>query len=136
MRIIVPGKPIAQARPRFYRKGNYVGTYNPQATEAGLWLSKAYEQVTDRFEGPLRLHMAFIMPIPKAWSKKQRAQLIEKTAYHNKKPDIDNLIKFVFDCLNGMAWKDDSQIAVIYALKLYGENPKTEIIIKGKFYLG
>lgn len=34
-----------------------------------------------------------------------------------KRPDIDNLVKLVTDALNGVAWKDDAQIAVQYAEK-------------------
>ena len=50
---------------------------------------------------------------------------------HTKKPDIDNMIKFVLDALQGQNgyYLDDSQIIRIYAEKIYCEDPRTEIMI-------
>ncbi len=45
--------------------------------------------------------------------------------------DIDNLVKFVFDALNGKVYADDSQIAVLSTAKLYmSQDPYTEIILR------
>jgi Holliday junction resolvase RusA-like endonuclease len=49
--------------------------------------------------------------------------------WHSKKPDLDNLVKFVKDCLNGIAWKDDAQVVTLAATKKYDENPRTMIEI-------
>uniref|UniRef100_A0A6H1ZX94 Putative endodeoxyribonuclease n=1 Tax=viral metagenome TaxID=1070528 RepID=A0A6H1ZX94_9ZZZZ len=131
MKITIPGKPIAKRRPRFVRRGKFVGTYNDQQTEEGQWILDAKPQVTEKMEGPLVLNCLFIMPIPKGTSKKQMTVMLETPRPHDKKPDLDNLIKFVKDCLNELAWRDDSQIAQIGAMKVYGENPMTEIFIRG-----
>ena len=50
---------------------------------------------------------------------------------HTKKPDIDNMIKYVLDALQGQNgyFVDDSQIIRIYAEKIYSDNPHTEIMI-------
>ena len=108
--ITIPGKPIAQNRPRFTRRGKSVTTYSDQESEAGKFFLLAKEQIQcDPMEGPLVMCATFVMPIPKSMPKKIRSK-----AYgflpHEKKPDLDNLIKFVKDCLNGLAWKDDSQV--------------------------
>jgi len=49
----------------------------------------------------------------------------------DKKPDIDNLIKFVLDALQGQNayFVDDSQVVRILAEKIYSDNPRTEIMI-------
>jgi len=65
------------------------------------------------------------MPIPKGTSKKKRAEMI----YHTKRPDLDNLVKFVKDCMNGIVWHDDSLVAELHAGKLYDENPRTAITV-------
>lgn len=49
--------------------------------------------------------------------------------FHTKRPDLDNLIKFVKDCLNGVVYQDDSQVFSIQAEKRYSEDPKTEVFI-------
>ena len=50
----------------------------------------------------------------------------------DKKPDIDNLIKFVLDALQGQNgfFFDDSQVVRLYAEKIYtDDNPHTEVMI-------
>lgn len=137
--ILINGKPIAKRRPRFFRRGKGVGTYNSQETEEGLWMWKAKSQLTQIPvipSGPVELMCEFSMPIPSGMCKKDR-DLIEnfKTVHHVKKPDLDNLIKFVKDCLNGLAWNDDSQVCEISARKYYGKKPCTFIRIKSRAVL-
>ena len=69
------------------------------------------------------------MPVPCSLSKPKKKALLAGF-YHLKRPDVDNLLKLVCDALNGVAWKDDSDIASIFAVKGYSEHPRTEIEIK------
>lgn len=48
---------------------------------------------------------------------------------HQHEPDIDNCIKFVFDALNGIFWKDDKCIYRVTAVKVFEGNPRTEVVI-------
>ena len=125
--IMIPGKPIAKKRPRFARRGKFVVTYNDQQTEEGKWILTARQQIKEKIppEIPVTLQCRFCMPIPASTSKKKRLSLY----YHTKKPDLDNLIKFVKDCLNGELWHDDGQVAQLIADKIYTEDPRTELII-------
>ena len=61
---------------------------------------------------------------------KERFQNIPCT----KKPDIDNLIKFVLDALQGDNgfFIDDSQVVSIFAEKEYSKLGSTEIIIENE----
>ena len=34
--------------------------------------------------------------------------------FPTKKPDADNIIKVILDALNGLAYRDDSQICMVY----------------------
>jgi Holliday junction resolvase RusA-like endonuclease len=123
--IIIPGKPIAKKRPRFARRGKYVVTYNDQETEEGKFFLLAREQFKGEIiTGPVDLWLRFYMPIPKSTSKKNRNLMNLGLIRHTKRPDLDNL-----DCLNGLVWKDDSQVCRLEAVKLYGEEPRTEIRI-------
>lgn len=131
LQFTIPGKPIAKRRPRFFRKGKFVGTYNEQVTEEGAWLLEAKRQIGDHnlFTGPICLKLEFVMSIPKSTSKKELKKLASNP-YHIKKPDLDNLIKFVKDCLNQFVWQDDSQVCLIQASKYYGKAARTEIEIE------
>ena len=124
-KIVIPGVPLAQHRPRFARRGKFVVAYSDQQTEAGRWLLTARQQIVEKVpEGvPIALDCMFYMPIPKSLSRKQ-------VVFHIKKPDLSNLIKFAEDCLNGEAWHDDSQISEINSAKSYSQNPRTTIIIQ------
>ena len=45
----------------------------------------------------------------------------EAALYWPKKPDIDNLVKFVLDAANGVLFKDDSQVVRVLATKMYDD---------------
>lgn len=53
--------------------------------------------------------------------------------WHTRKPDSDNVLKAVKDSLNGLAWRDDSQVCKVHLEKHEAsgdEQPRTEIEIK------
>lgn len=125
--IEIEGRPIPKARPRFAR----YRCYDPQMPlkESVCW------QIKNQFdakplEGPLTLNLQFELPIPKSYSKKKREQIYLGDVKHDKKPDLDNLVKFVTDCMNGLVYRDDSQIAAIYCTKNYSNHPKTRIVLE------
>jgi len=123
----IPGKPIAKKRPRFMWKGTI---YNEQVTEETSWKLQAMQHINKPMDGALLLDVLFVMPIPKSWSKTKREKAAHFTIWHIKKPDLDNLVKFVKDCLNGLAWHDDKQVAILNAFKRYGPVPGTRITIE------
>jgi Holliday junction resolvase RusA-like endonuclease len=135
MKIVIPGKPIAKKRPRFARIGKFVRTYNEQETEESrfLWEVKQHMNGEKPLDGPLAVQFVFFLPRPKGhYGTGKNAGKLKPSApkYHIKKPDCDNLEKFVADCLNGLVWKDDSQIIKSITEKHYSEQPRTEIIIE------
>ena len=114
--ITIMGKPITKKRPRFFRRGDFVGTYNEQETEEGRWMLEVKQYIDAQIPAgtPIALRCYFYFEIPKSMSKKRRA-----AAMHTSRPDLDNLVKFVKDCLNGLAWHDDSQVVSLIAKKFY-----------------
>ena len=133
MKIEIPGKPIAKKRPRFARIGKFVKTYSDQKTEEGRFQIMAMEQVkktlSEPLQGPINLFCSYRMPIPKSWHKKRFQEARDGRRMHTSKPDLDNLIKFSKDCLNSIAWNDDSQIVMVSAEKFYSDNPATVLYI-------
>lgn len=59
----------------------------------------------------------FFLEMPRSWSQKRRDAFNLKP--HRNKPDIDNLIKAVFDALH----TDDSHIWQVHAEKRWSDRP-------------
>lgn len=122
--IVLLGKPVAKGRPRFNRETGRA--YTPAATaKYETMLRYAAEQVMgDRppLEGPLRLHMSIVAPIPVSWPAKRRASALAGEIRPTGKPDLDNFMK-VIDAANLVVWVDDSQIVDATLTKSYGEKP-------------
>ena len=78
-------------------------------------------------KGCLFMHLEFYCPMPKQWSKKKKKEM--EGQYRNKRPDIDNYVKFVLDSLGGTFFKDDAQIVELNVYKYYSQTPRTEITI-------
>jgi Holliday junction resolvase RusA-like endonuclease len=72
-------------------------------------------------EKPVMVDITFYMPIPTSWSRKKKEK--NNGAVHKSKPDIDNLIKGLFDSLNKISWKDDNQVYEVHSKKVYSFNP-------------
>lgn len=79
--------------------------------------------------GPLSIQLDFVFPRSKQqiWKTKPMPRLP-----HTKKPDVDNVSKAIFDCLNKVLWYDDSQIVELRCQKWIAsgdEQPHVEIHI-------
>lgn len=59
--------------------------------------------------GPLLVIAHYRIPAPLGLP--QRKRLLQHNFPHTKKPDGDNLEKFLNDALNGVVWNDDARIA-------------------------
>ena len=122
------GNPVAQQRPRFARKGAFVSCYDAQAKLKDGYRWQIKSQFREKpLTTPLALDLIFFMPIPKSSSGIKKRQMGNGIIAHTKKPDIDNLQKFVLDCLNKLAFEDDSQIVEIRAKKIYSNKPGTTV---------
>ena len=118
--------PQPAPRPRVTRRG----TYNPtRYTEYKNFISVVGRQNIDKpIVGALEMEIIFNMPIPKSYSNKKKIALMG--THHTKRPDLDNLIKSIKDGLSGVAYKDDSQVSVIVAKKIYSTVPSVEVMIR------
>jgi Holliday junction resolvase RusA-like endonuclease len=67
--------------------------------------------------------------IPKSTPKARREGMISGLIRPTKKPDIDNVAKAICDSINGVAYRDDSQIVCIIAEKRYAETPRVRVTI-------
>jgi crossover junction endodeoxyribonuclease RusA len=75
------------------------------------------------FMGPVRVRVRFVFPRPKShYGTGRNAEVLKNSApaYVATRPDVDKLLRAVFDALTGVVFKDDSQVAVAESVKAYG----------------
>lgn len=82
-------------------------------------------------EGALRMQIIAWVIIPKSTSKKKQKLMEERIIRPEKKPDHDNIVKITSDALEGLAYKNDSQIVTCIFYKYYSIRPRLEIEIYG-----
>lgn len=122
------GNPVPQARPRVCRRGSKITAYDPKYIEKKEFQWQIQSQHREEaLTVPVSLDLIFYMPIPKSTSGIKTRQMQNGLIGHIKKPDIDNLIKFVLDCMNKIVFADDSQVSEIRAKKIYSSKPGTLI---------
>ena len=128
------GEPKGKGRPRFFRRGNFTGTYTPKETanyENLVRLSYVKEYPGESYlEGPLSMSIISFCSIPKSFSKVKQMQAENNDIHPIKKPDVDNLAKIIADSLNKIAYEDDKQIVLLSVKKAYARQPKTVVEIK------
>ena len=130
------GEAVGKGRPRYSKRGDYVHTYTPQKTknfEDAIrfeFMSSNCEAmpVYDR-EKSLKAEVIVGVSIPSSYSKKKQALCRDGFISPTKKPDIDNILKSIFDALNGFAFADDVQIVKVIAEKKYANVPFVEVMI-------
>ena len=138
----VTGKPVGQPRVKsrsFIKNGKPISTvYTPKVADQWKSLVRLQARLKARrrlLEGPLIVTLTFYMPRPKSHYRtgKYSDQLKDNApTYHDKKPDIDNLVKAVFDAIGDskVIWKDDNQVAAMNVLVCYSKKPGVEIKIR------
>lgn len=95
----VPGRPVPKERPRTGQGRTYTPKKtldHEQAVRDRAWAAMVKGRVSKNLSDDLGIIVTFHLP-------------------DRRRVDIDNLLKTVLDGLNGMAFKDDSQIVKVYA---------------------
>lgn len=133
-----PGEPKGQPRPRAFAMKGRVRVYDPGTAEG--WKSqiaialRGHYKAPPVFTGPVSCTLQFTMPRPQSHFRTGRhaGELREGVAtFHAGKPDADNLAKAVLDALTTIGiWKDDSLVARLIVVKLYGKRPGCYIEIE------
>lgn len=150
MKMTIQIEPKPQTRPKFSKFGTYE---DPKMKAWRRQCTGIIERIYDGpyFDSAVKVDVTFYMRAPQTIAKKPtpRAKAETREKYqryvselipHDKKIDLDNLVKAVFDSISnagydkvdksGMVWKDDSLVAELHARKLYSPNPRIEIEIE------
>lgn len=126
----IDGEPVGKARPRMNTRTGKA--YTPDKTRIYEDYTKLLyrSQVKHYFEGYVRLTIKAFYGIAKSDSRKVKEQKNNNILRPSKKPDIDNVIKLIADSLNDIAYKDDTQIVEMQAMKFYSDKPRVEVTIE------
>ena len=121
----VPGIPVAQPRQRT-RVANFGGrmvaqNYTPEkhpANEFKATVRRCFPAGESATDEPVTVLLRFVFPRP---ASKTRKRGDNPRLPKISKPDCDNLAKSVLDALNGIAYRDDSQVWNLQVWKIIGE---------------
>ncbi len=122
------GQVKAKERPR---KGCY-GFYTPRATResesAIAWAAK--KAGAKPIDGPVSVSMLIYVRAPSKWRAADRRDAEARNVPAIIRPDIDNIAKTICDSLNGVAYRDDAQVALLQAKRLHSAEPRVEVTVK------
>ena len=110
-------EPVPASRPRVSQYGTY---YSPIYDQFRKDMSKLLMGKVILYEEPLKLEVTFYKKIPKSYSKKRTEELDGQ--YITTVPDLDNLEKALYDSMNNVIYKDDSQIVDHHTRKIWTKN--------------
>lgn len=127
----VPGQPVGKGRPRLGKVGAHARMFTPQKTVSyeGLVAHTAQAAMAGRpmFESAVGVNLFIDVMVLASWSgKKQRAALAGELL-PTTKPDVDNVVKAIFDGLNGVLWRDDVLVVDTRLRKRYAATPGVRV---------
>lgn len=146
MKFEIPIEPKPQSRPRAAMRGGRATVYEDGKMVA--WRKKCTEFVRQNYDGPyfdgaIKVEATFYMSAPKSMSEppkpksktkkvQQYDNFINERIYVDKKPDLDNLEKAVYDSISkaGCVWTDDNIIVEHTTRKVYSPRPRIEIKVE------
>lgn len=140
IRIVVPGtpKPLPRNRHRIMnRKGggpafvvNYMPKEAAEEQSSIRWIANQAMNGRAPIDGTIDLRVVAFMPIPASWSKKKQAVALADQVRPTGRPDADNIIKLLKDCLTGVVLRDDSIITDMAMWKRYSSSPRLLVEVR------
>lgn len=109
--IIIPGPPTAKAK--------YV-----------MLLSLRHQWKGPPLDCPIRLGIFYSMPIPKRTGMAKRMKILKDQISHTCTPLLGSLNGFVVECMEGIVFKNHSQIVEFHSRKDFRCGPQTRILIR------
>jgi len=141
IRLEILGEPFSKQSFRYAVINGRVHKYQPKK----IVNAQVYFKQTVASQLPENFHifdtyvvvkeLIFVFHPPKSFSKKKlKAIQSGEIIYKRTKPDLtDNLMKGVFDSLQGIVFTNDARVCELNSVKkIYGINPKTIIVLEGE----
>jgi Holliday junction resolvase RusA-like endonuclease len=116
---VIPGPPVAQARPRATRIANSVRLYDPaNVRDYKNYIKMIASQAMQGkplIDEPICVSITLVLQKPKSWPKKR--------VHADTKPDLDNYCKAICDGMEGVVYTNDSRIVDLILRKRLGDKP-------------
>jgi Holliday junction resolvase RusA-like endonuclease len=129
----VDGDPKGKGRPRFTRAGKFTRVYTDKQTldyEAVIKFFAAQAMgSTDLLETPVSVFLYIRHGVPQSYSKKRTEACLSGLEQPCKKPDIDNVAKTFLDGMNGVIFKDDTQVIDLHVKKVYSAVAGVDVMV-------
>lgn len=130
MKMILDIEPKPQSRPRFTKFGKPYDTKDMK-----IWRNTCNLLVRNQFkghtmlEGAVKVKARFYIEPPEYIKKvkKNHQALLDETIPVDKKPDLDNYEKALYDSMSGIVFQDDGRIALHDVGKFYSLSPRIEV---------
>lgn len=124
--VVIQGKVKGKARPRVY---NGVAFTPHDTVVYENWVRQCYMEQDGRFhEGEVCALIWAYIEIPKSFTKKRRQRCIEGKERPIRKPDLDNVAKIILDSLNGIAYRDDTQVTTLRIRRVWTEDAERVVL--------
>lgn len=130
-RFEIEGEPKGKERARTVMQGGKVHSFTPKATKTyEAQVKAAFEECGGKMHetAAIKISVEAYYTIPKSKTGAARERVIVEDR-PQKKPDIDNVVKIICDGLNGVAYKDDSQVVEISAAKHWATDDKPCVLV-------
>jgi Holliday junction resolvase RusA-like endonuclease len=125
----VPGAAVGKQRPiagRSFGTG-FTKLRTPEKTVnyEGLvgWTASQAMKGTPLFDGAVHATITICCAVPASWSGVKQQRALTGVIRPTTKPDMDNVLKALFDAMNGVVFKDDVQVVSLTAAKRYSDSP-------------
>ena len=115
-------RPVGKARARTVTRGSHTWSYTPkntvefeQAIRAAIMEQCPLDDADNiqPLDGPVELSVMI-----RGDRIKVVVKPLDPKKYATKRPDLDNMIKIFMDAMNGLIYKDDKQVAVVWAARM------------------
>lgn len=129
----IVGRPKGKDRPRFSKDGHTYTTRKTKEYEDLIKyifrIEKHGKMIPEGRRIAVTISANFKIPSSdnKAEAEKKRRGITQATI----KPDVDNIAKIVLDALNGIAYRDDSEVVELHVYKQYAEKNDVKVEVVG-----
>jgi Holliday junction resolvase RusA-like endonuclease len=123
----VPGAPQGKGRAKIVKIGGFSRMATPAKTVAyeGLIALAAQRAMAggQMLTSAVGCNVFIDAPVPESWSGRKQRMALAGEVLPTTKPDADNVVKAVFDGLNGVLWRDDVLVVDLRVRKRYAATP-------------